>query len=215
MQMMVSPWCASALICLQRCGRCELRLLIDNLDGRGLVDYTACVCAEGPLRIVRRLNEIAHCSTMLDVASNGKSAPVRRARVIVTSDKGSTLFTGFTVSEPAQVYAGEDLRGPCFRLRINAASDEWLLDSQAIETSGVGFEESTGQLIRTLTQRTGVDVVDASGITNGTTLGVFTPMVVEPWSINAGHAAGAGYAAYRVIGGSLELTPVGSEVHAM
>jgi hypothetical protein len=192
-----------------------LKLLIDNQDGRGLVDYTACVCAEGPLRIVRKLNEITYCSMTLDVVSNGMSAPLRRARVIVTSDKGPILFTGFAVSEPEQVYAGEDLRGSCFLLRIDAASDEWLLDSQATEAGGVGLEGTAGQLIRTLTQRTGVNVVDASEIASGATLGMFTPETTKPWSVNAGRAAGAGYAAYRVLGGSLELNPVGSEVHVL
>ena len=44
-------------------------------------------------------------------------------------------------------------------------------------------------------------------------MGVYQPVAVDAWSANAGALAGAAYAAYRVVGGSLETAGVGATTH--
>jgi len=45
-----------------------VKVTIDNLDGAGAVDYSAALCADGPLKIERALNAPSLCSGMLDVS---------------------------------------------------------------------------------------------------------------------------------------------------
>ena len=107
-----------------------MKVTIDNLDGLGAVDYSAALCADGPLKIERVLNVPSRCSGMLDVSDAGLAVPVRRGRMVVTSATGTVLFTGYVATEPQAVYAGTATKGPVYRYAFSAISDEWLLDKQ-------------------------------------------------------------------------------------
>ena len=92
-------------------------LTVDNLDGRGAQDYTAVIDrtrASEPLIITRKLNAPATLKTVLCLAASSLIVPVRRARVIASTDAGTTLFTGYLTLEPAAVYAGESAVGPVY-----------------------------------------------------------------------------------------------------
>ncbi len=80
-----------------------MKVTFDNLDGLGAVDYSAYLCADGPLKIERTLNTPSECSGMLMVADSILVIPVRRARVIVTGANGTVLFTGYVATEPQQI----------------------------------------------------------------------------------------------------------------
>ena len=54
---------------------------------------------------------------MLDVGDSTLAVPVRRARVVVTSDSGTVLFTGYVATEPEAIYAGVGTKGRCIGLR--------------------------------------------------------------------------------------------------
>ena len=114
-------------------------LTIDNLDGNGAIDYNASLCADMPLTIERVLNMPSRCAGTLDVgssanpgASSALLVPVRRGRVVVSSDSGAVLFTGYLATEPVPVYVGTGLAGPVYRVAFTAISDEWLLDKQSL-----------------------------------------------------------------------------------
>ena len=107
-------------------------LTIDNLDGKGAVDYSAALCPDGPLKIKRVLNAPSLASGLLDVGDARLSVPVRRARVIATAASGAVLFTGYLATEPEAVYAGAGFAGfqlPTTRCRYQggSASSESLL----------------------------------------------------------------------------------------
>src|SRR5258707_2451684 len=119
-----------------------MKMTIDNLDGAGAVDYSAALCADGPLKIARTLNAPSVCSGLLDVTDAPLASPVRRGRVVVTAAKGTVLFTGYIATEPEAVYAGTGVKGPVYRYAFSAVSDEWLLDKQAVRLSGVGLAQS-------------------------------------------------------------------------
>ncbi|MFI4880863.1 MAG: hypothetical protein ACHQD6_10350, partial [Steroidobacterales bacterium] len=192
-----------------------MKITIDNLDGAGAVDYSAALCADGPLKIERALNVPSRCNGLLDVSDAAVPVPARRGRVVVTSDAGTVLFTGYIATEPEAVYAGVGVEGPVYRYAFSVVSDEWLLDKQAIPPSGAGLAESGGQVLTTLTNRVDASLLTTAGVTNGFSVGVFEPAQQQSWSANAGSVASATYAAYRVLNGALALAPAGTVTHAL
>jgi hypothetical protein len=190
-------------------------MTIDNLDGAGAVDYSATLCTDGPLKIERALNAPSICSGMLDVSDASLAVPARRGRVVVTTASGAVLFTGYVATEPEAVYAGTGLKGPVYRYAVNAVSDEWLLDKQAIPLSGAGLAQSAGHLLTTLTNRVDGGLFTTTGVMNGLAVGVFQPSQTESWSGNAAVVANTTYAAYRVLDGAVSLQPAGTVTHAL
>ena len=197
-----------------------MKLTIDNLDGLGAVDYSAALLSSGPdgfapFELVRRLNEPTLARGWLCLAGTSLIAPVRRARVTVSSQAGLLLFTGYLATEPVAVYAGVASAGPVYRLQIAAISDEWLLDKQAFGgETGVALAGTSGALLQALVNRLDAAALSTSGVGTGVPVGVFAPPAGANWSTQASAAAGAAYAAYRALNGALSLTPAGSVVHA-
>jgi hypothetical protein len=192
-----------------------VKVTIDNLDGAGAVDYSAALCADGPLKIERVLNTPSICSGMLDVGDAAVAVPVRRGRVVVTAASGTVLFTGYVATDPEAVYAGTGLKGPVYRYVFSAVSDEWLLDKQAVPLSGTGLAQSGGQLLTTLTNRVDGGLFTLTEVMNGLAVGVFQPTQTKSWSANAGVIANTTYAAYRVLDGAVSLQPAGTITHAL
>ena len=191
-----------------------MKVTFDNLDGLGAVDYSACLCVEGPLKIERVLNAPSECSGMLMVADSPLAIPVRRARAVVTSDSGSVLFTGYVATEPQQIYAGVGTRGAVYRVAFSAISDEWLLDKQSMPLSGAQFGTSGSAALTTLTDRVDAGLFTTAGLTSSRLVGVFLPEQLENWSGNAGAVAAATYSSYRVLEGAMSLGYAGATTHA-
>ena len=114
-----------------------MKLTIDNQDGLGAVNYSAAIAqagtesGSGALSIARTLNAPSIAKGLLCLEGTALAVPVRQARVVVASDSGTTLFTGYLATEPVALYAGVASAGPVYRLAFSAVSDEWLLDKQA------------------------------------------------------------------------------------
>lgn len=192
-----------------------MKITIDNLDGRGAVDYTAALAADVPVKLERVLNAPSRASGLLDVADAALAVPVRRGRVVMTSDAGTVLFTGYLATEPEAVYAGMGVAGPVYRYAFSAVSDEWLLDKQPLAAGGAGLAQTGGALLKTLTDRVDAALFTTTGVMNGASVGVFEPVEQESWSANAAAIAGSTYAAYRVVNGALTLAPAGTVTHVL
>jgi len=197
-----------------------VNITIDNLDGRGAVDYSGALCAgtslnDHPLKIERVLNAPSRASGMLDLSGSTLAAPVRRARVVVTSDNSTVLFTGYLATEPERVYAGVASTGPVYRYAFSAVSDEWLLDKQAFVTGGASLGQAAGLALTTLTDRVGSGLFTTTGVAAGRSVGVFAPAETESWSANAGRIADSAYAAYRVLDGAISMQSAGAVTHAL
>jgi hypothetical protein len=193
-----------------------VKLTIDNLDGKGAADYSACLSADDPLQIERVLNAPSRCSVSLVLnAAPALPTPVRRGRVVVSSDSGTVLFTGYLATDPVAEYVGVGLAGPVYRIAFSAVSDEWLLDKQSLTLTGDGFAVAGGTLLSTLAARTAAGLLSTSGIVNDKAVGVFTPDPARPWSANAAKIAAGSYAAYRALNGGLSLQTVGLVTHAL
>jgi hypothetical protein len=193
-----------------------MTLTIDNLDGRGAVDYSAALCADAPLSIERTLNAPSRCSGALVLAASpALVVPVRRARMVVTAAGGALLFTGYLATEPEAIYAGTGLAGPVYRIAFTAISDEWLLDKQTLTLTADGYTLPAGTLLTTLTERTAAGALSTAQVAAANTVGVFTPEATRPWSTNAGALASSAYATYRAVNGALSLQPIGAVTHTL
>lgn len=193
-----------------------MRITIDNLDGRGAVDYTDAVTADGPITLTRKLNAPSLCTTQL--ALNGEwPNPVRRARVAVLSADGTMLFTGYLTTEPVRKYAGQTTTGAAYTLKLNAVSDEWLLDRLGPAAASSGLAQDAGELLQQLISRlqsgSSALTVQESGTLRST--GVVSSSETDVWSLSAQLAASAGYAGYRVLGGQVAVQSAGAVVHSL
>jgi hypothetical protein len=197
-----------------------VKLTIDNLDAAGARDYSVALSApmragEVPLKIERVLNAPSRCTAMLDVNAAGLPVPSRRGRIVVTSDAGTVLFTGYLATEPQRVYAGVATAGPVYRIAINAVSDEWLLDKQPMPLIAASLAESGGRTLATLASRVGSGLLSTTNVAAVATIGVIEPRQTQSWSANAGAIAGAAYSAYRAVNGALSMQPAGSVTHTL
>ncbi len=190
-----------------------MRLLIDNLDGLGAVDYTDQVAAEGRMEIVRKLNQPSRFGC--ELLSGPKKPPQRLARVVALRiTDGTVLFTGYLTVEPERVYAGEETTGGAYRARVLAESDDWLLDRQGVIAGGESFGLSGATLLQSLTSR--VDPTRFASQTTGQVLatGMARLHPGKSWSANAASIASASYSCYRVLGGAVQLQAIGATSHA-
>jgi len=196
-----------------------MRITIDNLNGLGAVDYTSFIATEGPITVQRALNVPSRCTA--EIVLEDAIVPVRYARVVVTAEDATVLFTGYVATEPVRVYAGDATTGPLYRARMTAVSDEWLLDklgSGAGVRGGSLLPLNASSLLTTLTTR--VQVAGSAGISvSGSSLtrplGSFQPKPAATWSANAGDAASAAYAGYRAMSGGVTLQTAGATTHAL
>ena len=189
-------------------------LTIDNQTGAGALDYSSALAADAPLEIVRTLNAASRATASLLLPAS-LPTPTRRARVVISSDAGAVLFTGYIATESVAIYAGAGLTGPVYRIAFSAVSDEWLLDKQSLTLTGAGFSVTGGSLLATLANRTGQDLLTTSQVQPGNAIGVFTPEPAKPFSANAAAIAGSTYAAYRALDGALSTQTIGSTTHTL
>lgn len=189
-----------------------MRLLIDNLDGQGAMDYSAFVSSAVPLTIRRSLNAISHCEGSVCLAGMALVVPVRRARVFVTTDAGDELFTGYLVSEAAPVFDEIASRSDAEVYGFVAKSDEWLLDLSPLGNSGPVLGSNVSAVAKELAR---IGELDLSGVTLANGVGVFHPLAGESVTANLGNAAASGYGATRVLGGALNLRQAAGTVHTL
>ncbi|MGI4829449.1 MAG: hypothetical protein ACRYFU_14830 [Janthinobacterium lividum] len=204
-----------------------MRITIDNEDGRGAVDYTSAVAVEGPITVQRHLNQPSRCTVEIVIGEGGLLTPARRGRVVVSSDAGAVLFTGYLATEPVSAYAGMGVTGPIYRARLSAMSDEWLLDKQGSGGSGVvdglSLSLSGAALLSSLTARAQAGAATqltvtgtvTGTVTNARAIGAFAIEPAASWSANAGAAASASYAGYRALNGTISFQSAGAVTHTL
>ncbi len=198
-----------------------MRITIDNLDGQGALDYTSSVTSTGPVILQRKLNTPSRCTAELLPMPAGLPAPARRGRVVVTSDDGEVLFTGYLATEPVSVYAGQSSTGPVYRMRVTAVSDEWLLDRQgsgAVAEDRMSLGLDGGSLLSRLAARVQAGQSSGLEVSTGANLRSAGPFQAEPskqWSTNAAAAAGAAYASYRAMSGQVLVQSAGAVTHSL
>jgi hypothetical protein len=179
-------------------------------------DYTAALDYAQPLTIERKLNEPSICQLWLSLAATGSLAtPLRNQSLAVTGDDGTVYFTGYIAVSPLPEYAGMGIAGPCYRISIQALSDELLLDQLLMPPSKGATGETAGELMTALVTRTGSAALSTEGLTLQEAVSNFVPEAGAPWSKSAGQVASMARAAYRAVNGALTLNPVQNTVHPL
>jgi hypothetical protein len=179
-------------------------------------DYTAALDNAQPLTIERRLNEPSICQLWLSLpAAGGLATPLRNQSLAVTGDDGTVYFTGYIAVSPLPEYAGLGIAGPCYRIAIEALSDELLLDQLLMPPSKGATGETAGGLMTALVTRTGSTALSTQGLTLSEAVSNFVPEAGAPWSKSAGQVASMARAAYRAVNGALTLSSVQNTVHPL
>jgi hypothetical protein len=191
----------------------RVKVTIDNLDGNGAVDYTQALSGAEPFSIERKLNEPSSC--MLNLAPGALVVPASGARVVVSADNGTVLFTGYTIAAPAPMYAGMGTTGPAYVFEVSCLSDEVLFDARVSEKTIECVATTAGNLLAKLTGRAVTGVIPVSGDATSTSIGGFQPLAGKSWSENAGLLANAARASYRVVNDAVSFQNIGDQVHAL
>lgn len=194
-----------------------MKLTIDNQDGNGAIDYSMAMCAEKDMEkavvITRSLNEPSLARIQLDCASHDLITPATNAWIVITSDNSTILFTGYLPSAPEPRFYGYNSSGPQYRLILNALSDDWLLDREAVPQTAPLLGQTAGEMVRITTNRVNPTLVQMNGLADIGTIGFFETVPTKPWSANIAALANQARAAYRVLNGQLTFAPIGSTVH--
>ncbi len=194
-----------------------MKVTIDNQDGKGPIDYSQSICAdtaaENGVVITRSLNAPSLARIQLDCVSHGLAIPAVNGLVTITADNGTFLFTGYLPSAAEPEFAGYSSAGAQYRFVVNALSEDWLLNREALPQTAAMLGQTAGNMVRTLTNRVNPTLVQMNGLEDVGTIGFFEPMPNQPWSENVAALANQARAAYRVLNGQLTLAPVGSTVH--
>lgn len=194
-----------------------MKVTIDNQDGNGPVDYSRAICAnqatEKSVVIIRALNQPTMATVRLDCASHGMKTPAINGFVAISSDNGVFLFTGYVASAPEPVFFGYSSTGAQYVVDINAVSEDWLLNRNAVPQTAPLLGQTAGDMVNILTKRVNPALVQMNGLEDVGTIGFFEPMPNLSWSENVAALANQARSAYRVLNGQLTLAPVGSTVH--
>ena len=189
-------------------------LTIDNLDGKGAIDYSPTISGQQSLRIERKLNTPTLCVFVLTGCGEAVPIPARNGRVTVADDAGVLLFTGYILTEPELEYAGSGVGDPVYAASVSAASDEILLNRQGVPQTAATSGQLVTDALQALTERVGPWALSVGAGLEDITVSHFIPEPGPTWSSNAAALLTAACASYRAINGVIGVMPIGSVVHA-
>jgi hypothetical protein len=143
------------------------------------------------------------------------ATPTRNQYLAVTGDDGTAYFTGYIAVSPLPEYAGLAMEGPRYRIVIQAASDELLLDQVLMPPSTGATGETAGTLMTNLVTHSGSAVLSTQGLALSAAVSSFVPEPGASWSKSAGQVASQARAAYRAMNGVLAVSSVPGTVHTL
>ena len=178
-------------------------------------DYAGFVDASNPLRVVRKLNQPAELKVGL--VSNVASfvVPVSGARIVLSRDDGTGLFTGYLTTAPAYQYLGWNDRGEQYRYDLCALSDVMLLDQKAPPPEPPFVARSAGDAFRQLTLDTLPAWFDLTGVEAGDTIPYFSVDPAKPWTTSATEIAVSSRCCYRDDNGKLMFSRLAEKTYAL
>jgi hypothetical protein len=192
-----------------------MKLLIDNLDGRGAQDYTAFVDSGKSPSVVRKLNSPAELK--FDLVGGGQSlaVPAIGGRVTLTLSNGNDLFTGYIAQTPTYQYLGWADRGLVYRYEIVALSDVMLMDQKAPPPHPPFVNRNAGDAFRQLTAEALPGWFDVSGVEPGDAIPYYSVDPAKKWNASAAEIALAARCSYRDDNSRLSFAPLGANTYAL
>ncbi|MGC2246243.1 MAG: hypothetical protein WA609_06545 [Terriglobales bacterium] len=192
-----------------------MQLLIDNLDGRGPLDYSAFVDMSQGASVVRKLNSLAAFRVGLFSAKGGFAVPAAGARVLLVRSDNSGLFTGYLMAAPSYRYLGWADQGPLYSYELVAFSDAMLLDQKAPPPEPPFVAQSAGGALERLTLDALPGWFDLSGVQAGDPIPYFSVDPSKNWAVSAAEIALAARFSYRDWAGKLSFAPLGQNTYAL
>ena len=192
-----------------------MKLFIDNLDGSGSKDYAGFVDTNNSLRVVRKLNQPAELKVGLVSSAASFVVPVSGARVILSRDDGTDLFSGYVTTGPAYEYLGWNDRGQQYRYELCALSDVMLLDQKAPPPHPPFVARSAGDAFRQLTLDALPAWFDLTAIEAGDPIPYFSVDPAKLWTASAAEIAVSSRCSYRDDNGKLMFSPLAEKTHGL
>ena len=195
-----------------------MKLTIDNLDGLGLRDYSAQVSEGAAIR--RRLNRPAELRLSLVLGSPADmaqeaSAPQQGARIRLTTDDGTQLFTGYLVGPATGVYVGIGERGERYQYELRALSDVMVLDQKRVAAYPPFVARTAGEAFQKMTENALPGWFDFSGVEAADTIPYFSVDPSKPWTEMAAEIAVLGRCSYRDSDEKLYVAPLAARTYAL
>ena len=188
-----------------------MNLLIDNNDGLGQQDYTACVDVAHLPKIARRLNRAATMTAWLVAADPSFHPPVSGARVLLQRADGFRLFTGYLATAPEQQYLGYSQAGAAWRYTLQALDDSCLLDHNALPVRTPFAFRTAGDAVRTLADDVLPNGLDLSGVQDVSPVNQFLIVPQKTWTEHVQELATMTRASYRANDDKLYFEEVGQQ----
>jgi hypothetical protein len=188
-----------------------MNLLIDNNDGLGQQDYTACVDVDHLPKIARRLNRAATMTAWLVAADPSFHPPVSGARVLLQRADGFRLFTGYLATAPEQQYLGYSQAGAAWRYTLQALDDSCLLDHNALPVRTPFAFRTAGDTVRTLADDVLPNGLDLSGVQDVSPVNQFLIVPQKTWTEHVQELATMTRASYRAHDDKLYFEEVGQQ----
>ena len=192
-----------------------MRITVDNLDGRGAVDYTAALDGTVAPQLLRVINQPSKFTCSLLGSGTGLVVPMAGARITVALANGDFVFTGYLTAAAECEYLGWGEAGAVYRYELVAASDEILLDAKVLPNRAPFVERCAGSALRQLANDLLPGGFDLSAVQD---LDVVASYAVNPqkkFSYHAAEIALASRASYRAMNGALMLAPAGAATYAI
>ena len=164
-----------------------MKLLIDNLDGSGALDYTALLDASASPNLVRKLN--APSALKFCLAAGNLATPVMGGRVQLALSNGTDLFTGYIVATPIFQYLGQTGEGAVYKYEVEALSDVMLMDQKAPPAHPPFVDRSAGSAFDQLTAEALPGWFDTSGVEAGDPIPYYSVDPAKRWTASAAEIA--------------------------
>ncbi|MGE0407225.1 MAG: hypothetical protein AB7O65_13090, partial [Candidatus Korobacteraceae bacterium] len=192
-----------------------MHLTIDNFDGGNARDYTAGLDSDHAPRVKRQLNRPAQLRAWLIADGPQFIVPVEGARVLLTRDDGTPLFTGYISATPGYEYLGWAAHGPVYRYAIVAFGDEWLLDSKTLPRRAAFVNRTAGSILKQMAEDLAPGAFNTTAVQDAATLAFYSATSQRSWSEHAAEVAVRSRASYRAHNGTLRLEPIGAVTHVL
>jgi hypothetical protein len=192
-----------------------MKLLIDNLDGRGAQDYTAFVDSSKSPSLARKLNSPAELKFGLVGGGESLAVPAIGGRVTLTLSNGNDLFTGYIVQTPTYQYLGWADRGLVYRYEIVALSDVMLMDQKAPPPHPPFVNRNAGDAFRQLTAEALPGWFDVSGVEAGDPIPYYSVDPAKKWTASAAEITLAARCSYRDDNSKLFFAPLGANTYEL
>jgi hypothetical protein len=192
-----------------------MKLLIDNLDGLGALDYTAFVdSGKGP-GLARKLNSPAELKFALVGGLGGLAVPSLSGRVTLTLSNGRDLFTGYIAAAPTCQYLGWADGGMVYRYEVDALSDVMLLDQKAPPAHPPFVGRTAGDALRQLTAEALPGWFDVTGVAAGDPIPYYSVNPAKKWGVVAAEIGLLGRGSYRDDNSKLYFAGLGANAYAL